>query len=127
LRIGGSFSALLPGDIERAAEARLLQRDPAALAVDLLLTPHHGSRTSSTAPFVQAVAPAVVVHSAGWRSRFGHPRPEISERYAQLGAQQYTTGVSGAIRVWRGAPGAPLQVESRRAQAARWWNAAAQP
>lgn len=127
LRIEGSFSVLLPGDIERAAEARLLRAHGDGLASDLVLAPHHGSRTSSTAAFVRAVKPAVVVHAAGWRSRFGHPRPEVVERYAETGARQYTTGVSGAVRVWQPAPGEPLQVETWRARASRWWNAAEAP
>lgn len=126
LRVDGPFSALLPGDIERAAEQRLLREHPQLLHADVLLSPHHGSRTSSTPDFAAAVNPGIVVHSAGWRSRFGHPRAEVVERYVQLQARQFTTGVSGAVRIRMGAPGG-LEVETWRPRAARWWNAAAEP
>lgn len=126
LRIDGPFSVLLPGDIERAGEQRLLREHPELLRADVLLSPHHGSKTSSTPDFVAAVRPGIVVHSAGWRSRFGHPRAEVVERYAQLHALQITTGVSGAVRVWKN-PDADLEVETWRPRAARWWNASAEP
>lgn len=126
LRIDGPFSVLLPGDIERSGEQRLLWEHPQQLRADVLLSPHHGSKTSSTPAFVAAVQPGVVVHSAGWRSRFGHPRAEVVERYAQLNARQITTGVSGAVRI-RKDPDGNLEVETWRPRAARWWNAAAEP
>ncbi|HEX4896559.1 MAG TPA: DNA internalization-related competence protein ComEC/Rec2 [Solimonas sp.] len=125
LRIEGPFSVLLPGDIERRAERRLLRDHGPRLRADLLLAPHHGSRSSSTEDFVAAVAPRVVIHSAGWRSRYGHPRPEVVARYAAGSARQYTTGVSGALRVWR--QDGELRVEAWRPGAARWWNAPARP
>ncbi|MEQ1439595.1 DNA internalization-related competence protein ComEC/Rec2 [Fontimonas sp. SYSU GA230001] len=126
LRIEGPYSVLLPGDIERRSERRLLRERRADLAADVLLSPHHGSRTSSSADFVAAARPAVVVHSAGWRSRFGHPRPEVRERYADIGARQYVTGVVGAVTI-RQADDGGLRVEEYRREHARWWNAAAEP
>src|SRR5699024_2396371 len=54
----GSYAVLLPGDIERAAERRLLQESPEQLRADLLIAPHHGSKTSSAAAFLAAVAPS---------------------------------------------------------------------
>ncbi|MBI3171358.1 MAG: DNA internalization-related competence protein ComEC/Rec2, partial [Hydrocarboniphaga effusa] len=83
---GGGFSVLLPGDIEKAAEQRLLAGHRERLKSDVLIAPHHGSKTSSTAAFVQAVQPKVVIYSAGWRNHFGHPRPEVLERYTAIGA-----------------------------------------
>ncbi|MFA5938639.1 MAG: DNA internalization-related competence protein ComEC/Rec2 [Sinimarinibacterium sp.] len=126
LKIHGPFSVLLTGDIEHAAEQRLLRDRRSALRADVLLTPHHGSGTSSTAEFIEAVQPAIAIHSAGWRSRYGHPRADVVGRYAALGAAQYTTGVSGAVRVVAGADGRP-QVDTWRVRAARWWNAAVEP
>ncbi len=123
LLIDGPYRILLPGDIERAAERRLLREHREALAADVLLTPHHGSRTSSTQGFVEAVGAGVVVHSAAWRSRFGHPRAEVVERYAAQGAAQYTTGVSGAIRIERDEDGS-FKVRAARRDHARWWHAA---
>lgn len=126
LRISGVFTALLPGDIERAAEAHLLAEHASALRAQVLLAPHHGSATSSTAGFIAAVAPELVIHSAGWRSRFGHPRADVVQRYDEVRAQQWTTGVEGAIEVFADATGA-LQVQRYRAQSGRWWHAPAQP
>jgi competence protein ComEC len=126
LHIAGPFDALLPGDIERGAEARLLRAHRDALSADLLLSPHHGSGTSSTTGFIAAVAPQVVIHPAGWRSRYGHPRRDVVERYDEAGARQHVTGVEGALRVYRDADGA-LRVDSWRRNAARWWNAPPEP
>jgi len=92
LRISGSASsALLVGDIERAQEAALLARLPqpegaGSLRSTLLLAPHHGSKTSSSAEFLAAVQPAVVLVQAGYRNRYGHPAPEVMARYRALGA-----------------------------------------
>ena len=86
LRVQGrSASALLTGDIEAAQEAALVQRDPAALKVDALLVPHHGSRTSSTTAFIAATQPRWAVVQAAYRSRFGHPAPDVVARYEGRG------------------------------------------
>lgn len=123
LRVDGPFSVLLAGDIEAAAEAQLLARQ--ALRAELLVAPHHGSRTSSTAGFVAAVQPEVVVYGAGWRNHFRHPRPEVTARYAAVGARQYVTGEGGAIRITRDAQTGRLEVREYRREAGRFWNAAA--
>ncbi len=86
-------SALLVGDIEQAQEAQLLARaaakpSDAALGADLLLVPHHGSKTSSTVEFLAAVHPQTAVVQAGYRNRYGHPAPIVVQRYADL-AQSY--------------------------------------
>ena len=78
-------SVLLAGDIEAAQEAALLQRSAAALRSEVLLVPHHGSRTSSTPAFIDAVAPRVAVVQAAYRSRFGHPVPDVVARYEARG------------------------------------------
>src|SRR5690606_37671873 len=126
LHIDGPFDVLLPGDVERGAEARLLHAHRERLDADLLLSPHHGSGTSSTAGFIAAVSPQVVVHSAGWRSRYGHPRGDVVARYAAAGVVQHITGVEGALKIRRGEDGR-LEVESWRRRAARWWSAPAEP
>src|SRR3546814_7149997 len=69
LKIDGPFSVLLPGDIERQAEARLLHVHENELKADVMIAPHHGSKTSSTADFVAAVAPQLVIFPAGWQDR----------------------------------------------------------
>src|SRR5690606_25458217 len=116
----------LAGDIERAAEARLLQAHPGALQAEVLVAPHHGSKTSSTADFVDAVAARVVIFGAGWRSHFRHPRPEVVARYEALGARPLTTGVEGAVRVWRDELGV-IRTESWRRRSRHFWNAAPVP
>jgi competence protein ComEC len=92
---GGSEqrSALLVGDIEQAQEAQLLAREAAnpadaALQSDLLLVPHHGSKTSSSAEFLAAVHPQTAVVQAGYRNRYGHPAPLVVQRYQEL-SQSY--------------------------------------
>lgn len=120
------FSALLPGDIERGAEERLLRVHPDRLKSDVLVAPHHGSRTSSSPEFVGAVAPEIAVFAAGWRNRFGHPRPEVVGRYRDEGARLLSTGTEGAVRIER-APDGAWRVESWRRAHARFWNAAPEP
>jgi competence protein ComEC len=87
LRVRGSgASVLLTGDIEAAQEAALLVRTPQeGLRADILFVPHHGSRTSSTTPFIEAVAPTSALVQAAYRSRFGHPAPDVVARYEARG------------------------------------------
>src|SRR5262249_19536128 len=81
LRISnGAHTVLLAGDIEQAQEARLAQQG-AALKADLLLVPHHGSKTSSSDAFLDAVQPSLAVVQTGYRNRFGHPAASVLERY----------------------------------------------
>ena len=94
---GAGGSVLLTGDIEARAESAMLARDAAALRSDLLIVPHHGSRTSSTPAFIAAVRPAVAVYTPGYRNRFGHPRPEVVARYAAAGIRAYRTDYDGAL------------------------------
>lgn len=93
-------SALLTGDIEQAQEAALVAGQAAALRSDVLLVPHHGSRTSSTAGFIDAVAPGVAVFQTGYRNRFGHPAPEVLARYAGRGVAAVASPDCGAWQ-WR--------------------------
>jgi len=88
---------LLPGDIERSVEADLLDTVAPALAADVLVVPHHGSRTSSTSSFIHAVSPQVAVFTVGYRNRFHHPRNEVVSRYANAGASLYRSDYDGAV------------------------------
>ncbi len=126
LHIDGAFDVLLPGDIEHRAEQRLLRAHPQHLRADVLIAPHHGSRTSSTHDFVAAVQPSWVVFAAGWRSRYGHPKPQVVARYRERGAELFTTGVDGAITITAGPDGEPV-VEAWRRGHRHWWNRAAEP
>jgi competence protein ComEC len=90
-------SALLPGDLEAEQEAALLQRSPAGrLRSSILVVPHHGSRTSSTEAFLRAVQPEIAVVQAGYRSRFGHPAPDVKARDEALGIPVVRTDRCGA-------------------------------
>ena len=124
LKVSTDGSAmLLTGDIERGTELALL-RDGVVRA-DALLVPHHGSRSSSSAPFVDAVRPRLAVASAGYRNRFGHPAAEVRARYAAAGAQLLRTDRDGALTL-RLSP-AGLAAERERARRARYWHVPAPP
>jgi competence protein ComEC len=95
LRIG-AVSIVLPGDIGAEGE-RAIVKDLALGPIAVIKAPHHGSSTSSTAPFVAASHPAAVVFSAGRGNRFGHPAPPVVQRYRGAGAQVFRTDEDGAI------------------------------
>ncbi len=115
----GGRRMLLTSDIEAEDEAELLAISPQYLAADILLVPHHGSRTSSTADFIRAVAARDAVIPVGYRSRFGHPKAEVLERYEQAGSRIWRTDRDGAISVTLG-QGDGLPVAWRQ-QRARYW------
>ena len=100
LRISaGDRVALLAGDIEKAQERALLERAGEGLRAQVLLAPHHGSGTSSTAAFLDAVAPDWVLFQVGYRNRYRHPKAEVVERYRQRGIRMQRSDEAGAIRV----------------------------
>lgn len=88
---------LLPGDIEAPAEADLLSSGEDVRA-DILVAPHHGSATSSTKRFIDAVAPRYVIYSAGYHNHYGLPAKAIQQRYARLGVTALNTIDQGAIQ-----------------------------
>jgi competence protein ComEC len=94
----GDRAILFTGDIEMAGEARLLQAN-AKLQADVVKVAHHGSKTSSTAPLIAAVAPRFAIISVGQTSIFGHPNQDVVERWKAAGAEVLTTGNSGTITV----------------------------
>jgi len=116
-------SLLLTGDIERAAEARLVREYPERLEGALVQVPHHGSLTSSTPAFVDALRARYALVSAGYRNRFRFPRAEVSARWKAAGASLLSTARDGAIRV-RAYPGQSLESERYRDTARRYWHAA---
>ncbi|NMM82631.1 DNA internalization-related competence protein ComEC/Rec2, partial [Acidovorax sp. SRB_14] len=119
----GGAAALLAGDIEKAQEHALLARN-AAVAADVLLVPHHGSKTSSSAEFLDAVRPRAALVQAAYRSRFGHPAPEVVQRYRERGIAVVDSAGCGAAR-WRSAQAAQVQCE--RALQPRYWQHRAPP
>jgi competence protein ComEC len=112
-------SALLTGDIEQAAERRLAERYGAALKADILIAPHHGSKTSSSPGFLDLVRPACVLVPSGYLNRYGFPHPDVLRRYQAAGAQVYNTASAGAVSVEPGAspPSAYRDTDGK------YWNA----
>ena len=121
IRAADGTTALLVGDVERAQERALVER--AALSGDvlqaaLLLVPHHGSKTSSSEGFLDAVQPRIALVQAAYRSRFGHPAPEVVERYRARGAQVIDSAHCGAA-TWRS--NQPADVECERTRRQHYW------
>ncbi|MCG9729453.1 DNA internalization-related competence protein ComEC/Rec2 [Shewanella sp. Isolate13] len=97
-----SNSVLLSGDIERSAELKLIanmHNRGVNLQSQVLIAPHHGSKTSSTEVFIDAVSPDLVVFPAGFRNRWGFPRKEVVERYQKRNISTLTSGDSGQISI----------------------------
>jgi competence protein ComEC len=118
LRVGnGRAQVLLAGDIEKPQELALAA-GARPLRADVLLVPHHGSRTSSSDAFLDAVRPVLAVAQAGYRNRFGHPAPEVVARYAAHGIALRASPACGAL-TWRSA--APARTRCERAAEPRYW------
>ncbi len=99
LRIHGPVgAALLTGDISVAVERALLEAGT-PLGADLLVVPHHGSRSSSSTAFIAAVAPRYALFSAGYRNRFKHPSPEIVQRYRRQKISCLESATEGTVSV----------------------------
>ncbi|MFX1677951.1 DNA internalization-related competence protein ComEC/Rec2 [Mitsuaria sp. CC2] len=112
---------LLTGDIEAPQEARLVREDGVAgLRSEVLVVPHHGSRTSSTPAFVRAVAPQVAAVQSGYLNRFGHPKPDVVARYVTAGALLLNTVDCGAW-LWRSDRGSSPIEGCERAKRRRYW------
>ncbi|WP_161985127.1 DNA internalization-related competence protein ComEC/Rec2 [Agarivorans sp. Toyoura001] len=91
----GNYSLLLTGDIEQMAEQQLLAEG--LTKVSFLLSPHHGSNSSSSNGFINALQPEIVMHSSGAYNRFGFPHTSVTERYSA--SEQFVTGKGGAIHL----------------------------
>ena len=90
-------SILLTGDIEKESEIELLLANKDVLASDILVVPHHGSKTSSTIDFIEAVGAKQTIFTVGYLNRFKHPKPEIMQRYAATGSNLYRSDNAGAL------------------------------
>jgi len=93
----GSTSFLFPGDIMAAAEKELVSLAGRKLNSTVLIAPHHGSRSSSSAAFLGEVNPEVIVVSSGRQSRFKLPHPATLNKYQQLGSSIFRTDINGAV------------------------------
>lgn len=122
---GAHGTLLLPGDIERSGERALLARAGARLRADVLVAPHHGSRSSSSEAFVQAVRPRYVLFPVGYRNRHRHPHPAVVERYRALGASLYDSPSAGAVELRVRADG--VHASAYRERHRRYWFARPAP
>lgn len=111
---------LLPGDIEQTGEEEILAGE-VSRPVDLVIAPHHGSLTSSSPRFVQAMGARYVIFAAGQGNRWGFPRPEVVERWRAAGAVPFITADSGAVTVRLGRHGIEKPIEYRR-EHRRYWH-----
>jgi competence protein ComEC len=112
-------SALLTADIEQLAEAELLERET-ELKADVLIAPHHGSKTSSTQEFIEAVGAEQVIFTVGYRNRFGHPKEEVVQRYVDLQTDIYRSDEHGAVLVkFDGSK--KMKITSWRQHERRYW------
>ena len=97
--VAPTVSALLAADIEAPVERILLARDRSALPAQILVVPHHGSKTSSTEPFLDSIEPLVAVFQVGYRNRFHHPNPGVFERYLGRHIELTRSDVDGAVQI----------------------------
>ncbi|TCS36106.1 competence protein ComEC [Paucimonas lemoignei] len=114
----GAGAVLLPGDIERNDEARLLEEQGEHLRAAVLLAPHHGSGTSSTPGFLAAVNPQLALFQVGYRNRYKHPKREVYERYGDLGVRRLRSDESGAVTLRFNSS---LEAIEYRHEHARYW------
>ena len=124
LRISnGRRTALLAGDLESPQELRLAatsnEADRAKLKADFLLVPHHGSKTSSSAQFLDAVQPRLALAQAGYRNRFGHPVASVVARYDERGIRLIRSPLCGAA-TWQSSK--PAEISCQRQIGQRYWH-----
>lgn len=114
IRVASAGAALLlPGDLERSGELELLEQS-GSLSADVLMVPHHGSYTSSSAEFIRRVQPSLALVSVGRNNSYGLPAAEIINRYRMHGARVLRTDRDGAIQLALGVDGYHVRVRLRR-------------
>jgi competence protein ComEC len=123
LKVTSQFgSLLLTGDIEAKAEGVLLEAQSNLLKSDVLIAPHHGSKTSSTPDFVATVEPAITIFTVGYLNRFGHPKAQIVDRYEAINSRIYRSDQDGAVLLdFTEKQG--ITIQRWRQQAKHYWTA----
>lgn len=117
-----AHSVLLTGDIEKAAEAKMVQYQPASLKSDILVVPHHGSLTSSTESFITQVAPQYALYPVGLDNHYGFPKQAVLQRYEAIGAKNLLVSLSGALIFELKTKGKLLSPIQWREKSQRFWN-----
>ena len=111
--------ALITGDIEKQVE-RFMLKTQHDLNADLMLVPHQGSKTSSTQAFIDAVQPSLCLVAAGYKNHYGHPHPQVIQRYKQADIEVLSTIEHGTIEVIIEQKG--MHWRSRRTHKPRFWH-----
>ncbi|PCI58278.1 MAG: DNA internalization-related competence protein ComEC/Rec2 [Methylophilaceae bacterium] len=114
-------SILLTGDIEKEAEQSLLQEQKVKLKSDIMIAPHHGSKTSSTEGFISAAGAKHVIFTVGYLNRFKHPKPLVMSRYLVRGASLYRSDYHGAVII-NFTKQTALRVNAWRSLDAKYWH-----
>ncbi|MBU0653960.1 MAG: DNA internalization-related competence protein ComEC/Rec2 [Gammaproteobacteria bacterium] len=121
LRVANAHhSVLLAADIERTAEYFLLKQQQ-QLESEVLLVPHHGSKTSSSPAFINAVQPELGIVTSGYRNRFHHPHPSVTKRYEQHEINLLGTVDSGELRLDFPADAGHFRVRKWREENSHFW------
>ena len=120
--IAGNDSILLTGDIESEAEQNLVKEYGSRLQSQILIVPHHGSKTSSSSAFLDVVKPVLAIIPAGYRNQYGFPHHRVLKRYRSNNIRFLTTADSGAISITLGGPDSLQSVTEFRGQSMRYWN-----
>lgn len=117
-----SGSILLTGDIHKRSEKHLVRTRSEHLKADILIAPHHGSRSSSHEEFIRRVNPEYVIFTAGYRNRFKHPAKKVWQRYASTSARLFTSASHGAIQFNITAQSGIAEPITYRQTSARHWH-----
>lgn len=111
---------VIPGDISAPIEKQLVSKNDLHPA-DLVVIPHHGSKTSSSSSFVEALNPAIAIASAGYKNQFNHPHPDVVKRYEDTGSLVMNTASDGAIEVTWYSDNEPPEVKKASDSKIFWW------
>ncbi len=117
----GKHKVLLTGDIESKAEQQLIANYSSHLQADILLVPHHGSKTSSSEEFIHTVNPKYALIPVGYKNQYGHPKEQVLQRYTEHGVQILSTELDGAISFKLGQE-RDLVADSYRRHYKMFWN-----
>ncbi len=123
LRVSNKYhSLLLVGDIQKKVEKLLIRRLQNKIRTEVLVVPHHGSKTSSSQMFLDAVSPSLSLIPVGYRNRFGHPKLDVLNRFQKSGIRVLDTVQSGAIIVNFPVDKEDVTTTTYRKQHRRFWN-----
>jgi competence protein ComEC len=117
---GGGGRLLLPADTSSEVEPGIARAVPPGPPL-VLVVPHHGSKTSSSLAYLQALHPLLAIASTGYLNGYHHPAPEVVARYAGLGIPLLNTPDTGAVRIAFPADAAPRVESEERLRRARYW------